>query len=144
MPIEMTSEQMGLERKNTIDNARLFVGIIIGYSFFHTPVCFYSSSRLVTLPLWTYLGSCSLTDISVKITVSLVCLPSVLSLKKKDGNILKLTLNNLPGNRGRLFGVFFFISASFLNFGILVAARRYLCKYKYNKIVHAILIPMYR
>ena len=49
MPIEMKSKQIGLERKNAIDNARLFMGIIIGYSFFHTPVCFCSSSRLVTL-----------------------------------------------------------------------------------------------
>ena len=36
MAIEMTSKQTWLERKNAIDNARLFVGIIIGYSFFHT------------------------------------------------------------------------------------------------------------
>ena len=35
MAIEMTSKQMRLERKNAIDNARLFVGIIIGYSFFN-------------------------------------------------------------------------------------------------------------
>ena len=55
MPIELVSEQTGLERKNAIDNARLFVGIIIGYSFFHTPVCFCSRARLVTLPLRTYL-----------------------------------------------------------------------------------------
>ena len=42
--IEMTSEQMGLERKKAIDNARLFVGIIIGYSFFHTFCLFLLSS----------------------------------------------------------------------------------------------------
>ena len=40
MPIELVSEQIGLERKNAIDNARLFVGIIIGYSFFHTSCLF--------------------------------------------------------------------------------------------------------
>ena len=39
----MTSKQMGLERLS-------LVSIIIGYSFFHTPVCFCSSSRLVTRP----------------------------------------------------------------------------------------------
>ena len=40
MRIEMMSKQTGLGRKNTIDNACLFVGIIIGYSFFHTPYLF--------------------------------------------------------------------------------------------------------
>ena len=41
---------MGLERKNAIDDACLFVGIVFGSSFFHTLVYFYSSSCLVTLP----------------------------------------------------------------------------------------------
>ena len=44
--IEMTSEQMGLERKKAIDNARLFVGIIIGL-FFLSHSCLF---LLVVLP----------------------------------------------------------------------------------------------
>ena len=54
LSIEVTSNQMGLKRKNTISNdiAHLVVGIIIGYCFFHTPVCFCShlSSCLLTWP----------------------------------------------------------------------------------------------
>ena len=55
MPIEITSKQMWLKRKNTIENTHLFVAIIICYYFFYTPVYFYSSSCLVMLPLRTYL-----------------------------------------------------------------------------------------
>ena len=67
MPIEMTSKQMGLERKNTIDNARLFVGIMHYYHWlfcFSNPVCFCSSSCLVItiLPRMNILNGISQTS----------------------------------------------------------------------------------
>ena len=39
MPIEMMRKQIRFKREKFTDNARLFEGIIIGYSFFQTPVC---------------------------------------------------------------------------------------------------------